>query len=233
MKLFSLVQWSLMLTVASLLMTAPLRAQAPGAVHVATYLDVRPASTRDGATLTAQYVRDTRADTGNLMVSAYQEIGRDNRFVVIETWQDHAAFTSHEKAAKTVAFRDKLKAIHNSPYDQRINTGFAIDPATKTGGSRAIYVVTHVDVPGAMRTQAETLLKQLFESSRVDAGHIRYDVYQQYEPRTNHFTVFAAWDSQRAFEAYGSTPHWLQFREALAPMLGALYDERLYKPLKP
>ncbi len=232
MKFCSLRHWGLLLVAAALFMTTPLQAQSPGPVYVATYLDVRPASIRSGATLTAQYVRDTRTDAGNVMVAAYQEIGRTNRFVVIETWRDHTAFSNHEKAAHTVAFRDKLRAIHNSPYDQRINTGFAIDPAARTGGSGAIYVVTHVDVPGAMRAQAEALLKQLFESSRVDAGHVRYDVYQQYEPRTNHFTVFAAWDSQRAFDAYGGTPHWQQFREALAPMLGALYDERLYKPLR-
>jgi quinol monooxygenase YgiN len=114
-----------------------------------------------------------------------------------------------------------------------VTHGFAIDPQPRAAGPNALYVATHVDVPGARREEAEALLKRLFEPSRIDPGHVRYDIYQQNEPRTNHFTIFAAWDNQRAFDAYGGTPHWLQFREALAPMLGALYDERLYRKIRP
>ena len=39
-----------------------------------------------------------------------QEIGRANRFVVLEIWKDQAAFDAHGKSAATTAFRDKLKA---------------------------------------------------------------------------------------------------------------------------
>jgi hypothetical protein len=53
-------------------------------------------------------------------------------------------------------------------------------------------------------------------------------VYQQ-SNRTNHFTVFAAWTNNRRLME-SEKPHWLQFREALAPCQ-ALYDERLYKSL--
>ena len=53
-----------------------------------------------------------------------------------------------------------------------------------------------------------------------NAGNVRYDVYQQADPRTNHFTVFAVWDSERALDAYGNTPHWQQFREALGQPRG-------------
>ncbi len=216
----------------ALLLTAPVWAQTMDTIYVATYLEVRPASTKAGAALAAQYERATRADAGNVAVSAFQEIGRANRFVVIESWRDQAAFAAHEKAAHTLEFREKLKAIHNSPYDQRVNHGFAIDTPSTTEGSKAVYVVTHVDVPGPRREEAEVLLKRLSEASRTEPGHVRYDVYQQIDPRTNHFTVFAAWDSRNSFDAYGSAPPSLQFRESLAPMLGALYDERLYQKIK-
>jgi quinol monooxygenase YgiN len=106
--------------------------------------------------------------------------------------------------------------------------GMAIDPRPLTPQPQAIYAVTHVDVPKARRAEAEALLKQLSEASRADSGNVRYDVYQQDEPSTNHFTIVAVWASRRALDAYSGTPHWLQFREALGPLLGALYDERLY-----
>jgi polar amino acid transport system substrate-binding protein len=212
---------------------APLQGQTSDVVYVATYLDVRATSAGEGAALSTQYKRATRFDAGNVAVNVLQEIGRSNRFVIIETWKDQASFADHEKAAHTLEFREKLRAIHRGPYDQRVTHGFAVDPLPQTAGAAAVYVVTHVDVPGARRAEAEALLKQLSESSRSDPGRMRYDIYQQNEPRANHFTIFAVWSSRRALDAYGSTPHWLQFREALAPMLGALYDERLYQTIKP
>jgi quinol monooxygenase YgiN len=221
----------LLLASAALLTAPSLRAQSSGPVYVATYLEVRPASTRAGKALIAQYALNARTEAGNTRVEALQELGRSNRFVVIEAWQDPAAFAAHDKATPTLAFRDQLKTLHHSPYDQRLNTGFAIDPAPQKTTSRTVYVVTHVDVPGAFREKAEGLLKQLVEPSWTDPGQVRYDLYQQFEPRTNHFTAFSAWDSLRAFDTHGSTPHCLQFREAIAPLLGALYDERIYQSL--
>jgi len=224
-------RWGMLGAIAVILMAASHSEAAADAVYVATYLDVRSASTGEGAALAARYERATRSDAGNIGVEALQEIGRANRFVIIESWKDPAAFADHERAAHTLEFRGQLAAIHRSPYDQRVNHGFAVDPVPQAAGPKAIYVVTHVDVPGARREEAEALLKQLSPPSRNDAGHVRYDVYQQNEPRTNHFTLVAVWNDRRAMDAHGSTRHWLQFREALAPMLGALYDERLYQPV--
>jgi quinol monooxygenase YgiN len=61
---------------------------------------------------------------------------------------------------------------------------------------------------------------------------VRYDVFQQNAPRTNHFTVFAVWNGETGFLSHQTQPHTRQFREALGPMLGAPYDERLYKPIE-
>ena len=232
-KPFIKQHWGMLAAAASLFLITPLRAQTAVAVYVATYVDVKPSSTAAGAALLTQYQRATHADAGNVGVNALQEIGRSNRFVIIETWKDQAAFAGHEQAAHTAQFRDQLRAIHLSPYDQRVTHGFAVDPLPQAAGPQAIYVVTHVDVPGARRAEAESLLKQLFGSSRTDPGRVRHDIYQQNEPRTNHFTIFAVWNGQDAMDASGSTPHSLQFREALAPMLGALYDERLYRTIRP
>lgn len=218
---------------AVLALAAPLRAQTADAVHIATYLEVGSASTREAVALATQYEQASRSDAGNVGVTALQEIGRPERFVVIETWTDQASFADHEKAAHTLDFREKLSAIHRSPYDQRVNRGFAVDSLPQTAGRSAIFVVTHVDVPGARREEAEALLKPLFAASRIAPGRVRYDIYQQLEPRMNHFTLFAVWDSRRALDAYGGTAHSRRFREALAPMLGALYDERLYHRMRP
>jgi quinol monooxygenase YgiN len=218
---------------AALLLATSAGAQTTAPTYVVTYLEVRLASIHAGATLIRAYVRATRADAGSVAANGLQEIGRSNRFVMIETWSDRAAFAAHEKSAHTVAFRENLKIIQRSPYDQRITHGFAIDPNPSAAGSGALYAVTHVDVPGAQREAAEQALRQLFQSSHAAPGHVRYDIYQQDDPRLNHFTMYLVWKHRAAFEAYAETTPWLQFREALAPLLGAPFDERLYHPIRP
>ena len=198
------------------------------AFYVATYIDVQVNSTNEGTALIKQYRDATRAEKGNSGTDFVQETGRPSRFVIVEFWKDQASFEAHEKAAHTAQFRSRLKAIHNSPYDQRIHQGLAVDSRPWSAGRGAVSVVTHVDVPPQRKDETEVLLKRLAEGSRKDDGNLRYDIFQQTAPRTNHFTVFAVWKDRNAFDAHEGKPHTRQFREALAPMLGAPYDERLY-----
>ena len=200
-------------------------------VYVATYFEVQPRSAEPAATLVTKYVEDARRESGNLRADPFREIGRSNRFVVIEHWAGEASFAAHEEAASTRAFREELGRIEHSPFDQRVNTAFEVDSRPIDLARDAVLVVTHVDVPGNRREDTEQLLRSLAVASRAGAGNVRYDVYQQLAPRTNHFTVFAAWSDASALETDGLSQHWLQFRKALAPMLGAPYDERLYQRL--
>jgi quinol monooxygenase YgiN len=201
------------------------------AFYIATYIDIQPSSTTQGITLVRQYSEATRREKGNLGIDVLEEMSRPNRLVIIEIWEDQPSFEIHEKAEPTAEFRTRLKGIHNSPYDQRVHHGFAIDPAPAATAPANVSVVTHVDVPPPRKDEAEVLLKGLAEASWKDEGNLRYDVFQQNAPRTNHFTVFAAWKDGSAFDSHERKPHTRQFREALGPILGAPYDERLYTPL--
>ena len=207
--------------------TAP-PAQTSSSFYVATYIDVQVNSTNEGMTLVRQYREATRAEKGNLGTDFAQEIGRPSRYVIAEFWKDQASFDAHEKAGHTAQFRSRLKAIHNSPYDQRVHQGLAVDPRPLAASRGTVSVVTHVDVPPQSKNETEVLLKRLAEESRKDDGNLRYDVFQQTAPRTNHFTVLAVWKDRSAFDAHETKPHTRQIREALAPMLGAPYDDRLY-----
>jgi len=223
--------WMAPTLVAGALLMASVSAQSAPEIYLATYFAVRAREAPRATALADNYVRATRAEPGNLQVDAFQEVGRPDRFLVIETWADADALAGHDVTPHAGAFRQGLEGIHRAPYDRRLHTGFLIDPATAVAPAGAVYVATHVDVPGPSREAAEALLTQLIGPSRRDAGHLRYDVYQQYAPRTNHFTVFAAWQDMQALDAYGATEHWQAFRGELGPMLGALYDERFYRRL--
>src|SRR5437762_6727745 len=117
------------------------------AFYVATYIDVQANATNEGRGLIKQYRDATRAQKGNSGADFVQEMGRLSRFVIVEFWKDQASFDAHEKAGHTAQFRSKLKAIHNSPYDQRVHQGLAVGPRPLATGRRTVPVVTHADVP--------------------------------------------------------------------------------------
>src|ERR1051325_1723742 len=83
-------------------------------IYIATYVDVQSPLSGQGATLVEQYRNAAQKETGNLSIEVVQEIGRANRFVILEVWKDQASFETHEKANHTSDFRSRLQAIHGS-----------------------------------------------------------------------------------------------------------------------
>ena len=73
-------------------------------------------------------------------------------------------------------------------------------------------------------------LKAMSEDTANDAGNIRYEVLQQAN-RGNHFTVVETWADRKALDAHAMAAHTRAFRNKLAPIAGALYDERIYEAL--
>jgi quinol monooxygenase YgiN len=206
-------------------------AQAAETVYVVTYLEVRSADVAAGAALARQYVRDSRTDAGNVAADAFEEIGRRERFLLVESWHDRPALQAHAMAAHTVEFRRRLGTIHRSPEVSLVNYGFSIDPRAVSGAPGALYVVTHVDVLKVVHQQTEALLAPLAAASRNAHGNIRYDVYEEFGEGGNHFNLFAIWSGRRDFDDYQDTSGWLKFRQQLAPLLGPTYDQRVYRRL--
>ena len=198
--------------------------------YIVTYIEVPPGSTSQAITLIGEYRKASGGEEGYSGIDVLLEVHRENRIVVMESWSAEAQQV-HENAEQTSRFRSRLKDIHKSPYDQRVHHGFAVAPYSGVPGSDALFLVTHVDVPPPRKDETEVLLKGVVEQFRKDSGNLRFDVFQQNAPRTNHFTVVAVWENEEAFSLHETALHTRQFREALGPMLGALYDERLYKSL--
>ena len=208
-------------------------AQAQGAapIFVATYFEVGASSAKDGAALLTQYRDASRKEGGNMRAEVAREIGRPNRFVVLETWKDQAAFEAHGKSAGTTAFRDKFKAIQAGPYDERVHNSLNVGPNDPLGGKRAIVVASHVDVPPPRKDECIAALNPLADASRKAGGNQRFEVQQQ-TSRPNHFTVVEVWKDKKAYDGSRSADAQRQFRDKLGPMLGALYDERLYRVIE-
>jgi quinol monooxygenase YgiN len=206
----------------------PARAE-PGAdaIYGVTSIDVAPESVAQGVALLKQYRDAARQQTGNLGIDLLQEAGWPNRFAIYETWKDQPAYELNEKAAHTADFRDKLKPIVGAPYDRRDYHAISVAPA-KPAPSGAVYMQVHLDVfpPGLVPTLAA--VKQVAEAARKGEGNLRYDVVQSVKPPLSHMTLFAAWQTRKAFDDYEMSAYGRRFRETIGPLLGSPYDDRLY-----
>jgi quinol monooxygenase YgiN len=200
------------------------------AVYLVTYVEVSPSGADAGTAILQQYREASGKEDGNLRFDVLQEIERSNRFAILEVWQDKTALDAHGKAGSTVQFRDKLKAIEDAPYDERVNNGLFLGPVKSDGRAGAIYAVTHVDVIPPGKDECMAALKAMSVDTPNDAGNISYDVLQQAN-RSNHFAVLEIWTNREALDAHAAAAHTRTFREKLSPIAGALYDERFYRAL--
>ncbi|HXD95540.1 MAG TPA: antibiotic biosynthesis monooxygenase [Candidatus Acidoferrum sp.] len=199
-------------------------------VYAVTYVEVTPASAAAGRTLLEDYRVRTRRQDGSLRCEVAQRVGQPHQFVILEVWKDQTALDAHGRDAATMDTRVKLAAIRNAPTDERIHHRLALGPIATASAPGAIYVVTHVDVIPPRKDDGAVALERLAEASRKEEGNLRFDVVQQ-ASRPNHFTVVEIWKDATAVEAHSMTAATRAFRDALAPMTGALYDERMYAGL--
>lgn len=167
---------------------------------------------------------------GNLRCEVVQRVGQLHQLVLLEVWRDRAAWEAHGGAGDTTDVRDKLAALRAAPIDERVHGALSVGPIPAALAGDAVYVVTHVDVIPPRKDDGVAALGRLGESSRRDDGNLRFEVVQQ-ASRPNHFTVIEVWRDTRAAQAHTMASATREFRDILATMTGALYDERIYRAI--
>jgi quinol monooxygenase YgiN len=197
-------------------------------VYSVTYVEVLPTARAEGLAALTSYREATRQENGNLRCEMASRVGQPHHFVILEVWQDQAAFEAHAKSAGTTQARDKIQAIRNAPLDERVHTGVSVGPLAPGPGGETVYVVTHVDVIPPRKDDGLAALQVLGDAGRAEPGNVRFEVVQQTN-RANHFSVVEIWKDAKAAEAHSMTEATRRFRDALAPMSGALYDERFFR----
>jgi quinol monooxygenase YgiN len=200
-------------------------------IYGVTALDVAPGFAAQGAALLRHYRDDALKQPGNIEVRLLQEVDWPNRFLIYEGWQDSSAYEANEKAAHSVALRDKLKTIAGISYDRREYHAIAVGPSQPATGPDTVYMHLHLDVfsPGLEQTLAAA--KVVAEAARKGEGNLRYDVVKSVKQPQSHTTFLAAWRDRKAFDAYESSANARRFRDTVGPLLGSPFDDRLYVPL--
>jgi quinol monooxygenase YgiN len=197
-------------------------------LYVVTYVETKPTARDETAALLKSHQAASRKTPGNLRSIVVQRPRRPGQFVVVAAWKDKAAWDAHMAAPATKEFREKLASLRNAPADDRFHNSLSVGPMEDASG--AVYGVTHVDVIPPQKDNAIVALKALGDANRGASGNVRFEIVQQTN-RPNHFTVFEVWRSREAFDANTMSAHQREFRDKLAGMAGALYDERLYEIL--
>jgi quinol monooxygenase YgiN len=206
----------------------PPPAVSEGPIHAVTYVEVLPTSQADGVALLRRYREATRQEHGNLRCELLSRIGQPHQLVILEVWRDAKAFEAHGKSAAGASMRERIHAIRSAPIDERVHVAVAAAPPQPAPAGDAVYVVTHVDVIPPRKDDGLAALRQLADASRPGPGNLRFEVVQQTN-RPNHFTVVEIWKDGRAVEAHAMAEATRRFRDALGPMSGALYDERMFR----
>src|SRR5215475_197027 len=222
-----------MLVAAVALAAAPAAmAQAPagGAAYMVTYIEVLPSAQGEVAGLLKQVAAASRKEAGNQRYDILQRVDRQNQFAILEAWTDLKAAEAHTGGAPLKQFKDKLKPVQASFYDERPSNGIAVAPSTASVGRGAIYAVTHVDVTPPNKDDCIVMLKKLADDTRKEPDSVQFEAWQQ-NNRANHFTVTEIWKNRAAIDSHIVAASTKEFREKLGPMSGALYDERLYRSL--
>jgi competence protein ComEC len=201
--------------------------QPDAAFRAVSYVEVMASALPRAIAALKQYREANRTRDGFLRFEIFEQVGRPGHFGIVEAWRDQAAFDARGTAAQK-QLMDALAPIRVSDYDQRPYKTLTVSPARTDGNSRAVSVVSHVDVNQDPKVPA--MLRRLAEESRQEPGNLRFDVLQ-HTMRANHFTVIETWRDQQAFDTHVAATHTKAYRDEVQPMTGSPLDERVYKSI--
>jgi quinol monooxygenase YgiN len=99
-----------------------------------------------------------------------------------------------------------------------------------------VTVVSHVDVlPDSYRPWSQNSAAQLFRAeiaaSRKDKGMVSFGVFQE-TGVPNHYTIVETWHDAKDYFLHVGSPHTVQFRQKIQPLLGSPFDARTLRQLR-
>jgi quinol monooxygenase YgiN len=201
--------------------------QESGHVYRLAYLDVQGSDTTEAESILKAYGSGVVTQPGNIGLELMQRVFRSNQFVVLETWKDQESYQDFTNSPTYQAYLSSIKPYLTAGYAEYRQTALDVATSERQG---EITLVTHVDIMPPRKEQGTTLLVDYAGKFRKAEGNTAYNLIVQ-PGRLNHITVVESWANLAAYQAHSETPDFKAYRHALQPLMGSLYDERLYKLL--
>jgi len=203
-----------------------------GSIYIVSYFEVNPQSDKIAVNLLKELSRQSSKEKGNQRFEVLQQTDRTDHFAVLEAWSNQDAHTAHQNSSDTMRFKESLKPILRSTYDERPHTALEVGSlGPNQTNKNDIYAITHVDIVPTLKEQGVALVKNITKVSRSDTGQTRFEALTQ-NSRPNHMTLVEIWSTKTANDAHQVSVHKKEFRSNLSTMSGSLYDERFYQLLE-
>jgi quinol monooxygenase YgiN len=189
-----------------------------------TFIEVRSDAVDRCRIILREYVSAVHQPATAQSVRVLEEIGRPERFVLLESAADLAA------SAGRHTLEERLGALLTAPPDRRAHRELGDSTVSKPDAqtSSSLYVIAHLDVAPLERSKGETALLHLASEARRSQGNLAFELWQQTD-RANHFNLIAVWNSRAKFDDFTAGTAAREFRKSVASLLGSPYDERLYR----
>lgn len=206
----------------TLLMLLLATAAAAQSVQSVVYVELAPGTKPQALTAFADYAATARTQPGCENVELFEQRGRPDHYVLIETWKQQADFDAQTVEQSKLATR--LQKLRVSNIDRRPYKSLDTAPA-KSATAGAVYVISHIDAAPA--PTVPDILQRWVTASRAEAGNLRFDIVQ-HQQRVNHYTVVEAWRDEAALQEHVEAIPTRRFRDEFGPFAGSPLDERLY-----
>jgi quinol monooxygenase YgiN len=229
-RLIPLAMFVFLLVAALSSFAGPAGAQQDPLQYVVTYVEFKPADTKEGGRVLDDLASHALASVGVIRFDVLQQVGRRNFFALFEIWSSAETFAAFQSSSATQAIFTQLAPLLEAPLDERDGNLLegAVNPRSRHEESRQIFVITHVDIdPQFVPDPDVPVLDTFVSDSASDPGVQTFALLSQ-AGTTNHFQLIEVFANRQAFNAHVSAQHTLDFRNDIQPFLGAPYDERLY-----
>jgi quinol monooxygenase YgiN len=223
------------LAIAALWLTGTAEAAAAEPTKVLTFIEVRSGAVDRCKTILKHYAAALRQHSNTGVV---QEIGRPERFVVIETAAGLEALAAAESGAQSILA--SLDEFLTAPPDRRTHSDFG---GVRFGGApfggaptspvtdlpaKGLYVIFHLDLGPPDQKRGEAARSQVIDAARHSPGNLRFEAWQQ-SNRPNHFNIVEVWSDRAKLNDFTAGTAAREFRTTVGPLIGSLFDERLYE----
>ena len=191
------------------------------AMQSVVYVEVATVTRPQAVKAFADYAAVARQQPGFGNVELFEQRGQPGHYVLIESWQQQAAFEA--QVVEQLKLATMLQKLRISNIDRRAYQTFDTAPA-KTANA-PLYVISHIDA--APSPLLPDMLKRWVAAGRAEEGNQRFDIVQD-SKRGNHFTVIAAWRDEAALQEHVESIPARRFRDEFGSLAGSPLDERLF-----
>ena len=198
-------------------------------IYTVTYIEGSPEYVEDLAQGVRECLSAALSAPGRRESYSLQRLHRAHHFALASCWESLNAWEAYASHGDIATLDQRMANWLLAPLDSRAHVALSVGEGWDTALGD-LFAITHIDVTPPNKDTGTALVREFADAHRGKGGNQRIDALTQTN-RDNHMTVIEAWADNGAHVGHMTADHTRAFREALHPLCGALYDERLYRRL--